>query len=65
MNHYGYQKTISTFEELAKQYDDMGRQREQLEGDGSWREVWLCFLLFAHSLEIYDRVRFELALSKQ
>lgn len=39
MNHYGYQKTISTFEELAKTHDDMVRHREQLEGDGSWRQV--------------------------
>jgi len=38
MNHYGYQKTTSSFEELAKQYDDMVRHREQLEGDGSWQQ---------------------------
>ncbi|KAH9947558.1 ubiquitin elongating factor core-domain-containing protein [Amylocystis lapponica] len=37
MNHYGYQKTISTFEELARQYDDMSRHLEMLNGDGSWR----------------------------
>ncbi|THH28275.1 hypothetical protein EUX98_g5915 [Antrodiella citrinella] len=38
MNHFGYQKTISSFEELVKQADDMARHREELEGDGSWRE---------------------------
>ncbi|KZT09134.1 uncharacterized protein LAESUDRAFT_801836 [Laetiporus sulphureus 93-53] len=37
MNHYGYQKTISTFEDLARQYDEMNRHLEMLEGDGSWR----------------------------
>ncbi|THG98805.1 hypothetical protein EW026_g3438 [Hermanssonia centrifuga] len=37
MNHYGYQKTITTYEELARQYDDMARHAEMLEGDGSWR----------------------------
>ncbi|KAH9841644.1 ubiquitin elongating factor core-domain-containing protein [Rhodofomes roseus] len=36
-NHYGYQKTISTFEDLARQYDEMNRHLEVLEGDGSWR----------------------------
>lgn len=39
MNHYGYRKTITTFEELARQYDEMERHLEQLEGDGSWRTV--------------------------
>ncbi|PCH40023.1 hypothetical protein WOLCODRAFT_88418 [Wolfiporia cocos MD-104 SS10] len=37
MNHYGYMKTISITEELAKQYDEMKRHMEMLEGDGSWR----------------------------
>ncbi|GJE98441.1 Ubiquitin conjugation factor E4 [Phanerochaete sordida] len=37
MNHYGYHKTITSFEELARQYDEMQRHLEQLEGDGSWR----------------------------
>ncbi|KAI0789740.1 ubiquitin elongating factor core-domain-containing protein [Abortiporus biennis] len=37
LNHYGYQKTISSFEELSRQYDDMERHLEMLEGDGSWR----------------------------
>ncbi|OCH84192.1 ubiquitin conjugation factor E4 [Obba rivulosa] len=37
MNHYGYQKTIDNFEELAKQYDEMNRHLEMLQGDGSWR----------------------------
>ena len=39
MNHYGYSKTITTFEDLARQHDDMNRHVEQLEGDGSWRSV--------------------------
>ncbi|EPT05311.1 hypothetical protein FOMPIDRAFT_1045367 [Fomitopsis schrenkii] len=37
MNHYGYQKAISTCEDLAKQYDEMSRHLEMLEGDGRWR----------------------------
>lgn len=41
MNHYGYRKTITTFEELARQHDEMTRHLEQLEGDGSWRTVWI------------------------
>lgn len=40
MNHYGYQKTLSSFEELAKHLEDMTRHREQLEGDGSWQQVF-------------------------
>lgn len=39
MGHYGYSKTITTFEDLARQHDDMTRHLEQLEGDGSWRSV--------------------------
>ncbi|CCL99711.1 uncharacterized protein FIBRA_01733 [Fibroporia radiculosa] len=39
MNHYGYQKTISTYEELARQYDDINRHLETLQGDGSWRST--------------------------
>ena len=39
MNHYGYQKTISVVEELAKQYDELVRHMEVVEGDGSWRGV--------------------------
>lgn len=45
MNHYGYQKTISSFEELPRQLDDISRHREQLEGDGSWQQVSL-FLIY-------------------
>lgn len=39
MNHYGQNKTISMFEELARYHDDVSRQVEMLEGDGSWRGV--------------------------
>ena len=39
MNHYGYNKTITTYEDLSRQHDDMTRHLEQLEGDGSWRTV--------------------------
>ncbi len=39
LSHYGYLKTVSNFEELARQYDDLQRHREMLEGDGSWRGV--------------------------
>jgi hypothetical protein len=39
MNHYGYRKTITTFEDLARQHDEMSRHLEQLQGDGSWQTV--------------------------
>lgn len=39
MSHYGYNKTITMFEDLARQRDDMTRQLEQLQGDGSWQSV--------------------------
>lgn len=68
MNHYGYQKTLSSFEELAKHLEDMTRHREQLEGDGSWQQVSrghyiqhsvLLFVVYLYAL----RVPSELALS--
>ncbi|KAI0927144.1 hypothetical protein AcW1_007520 [Taiwanofungus camphoratus] len=37
LNHYGYQKTISTFEDLSRQHDEMQRHLDMLTGDGSWR----------------------------
>lgn len=39
LNHYGYQKTISTFEDLSRQHDEMQRHLDMLTGDGSWRGV--------------------------
>lgn len=50
MNHYGYQKTITTFEELARYNDDLARQIEGLEGDGSWRGVSTQCVLGGNSL---------------
>lgn len=38
-SHYGYLKTVSDFEDLGRQYDDMQRHLEMLEGDGAWRGV--------------------------
>ncbi|KAI0071497.1 ubiquitin conjugation factor E4 [Panus rudis PR-1116 ss-1] len=37
MNHFGYMKTVSNAEELAREYGEIVRHGEMLEGDGSWR----------------------------
>lgn len=39
MHHYGYIKTITVFEDLARQHDEMVRHLGQLEGNGEWRGV--------------------------
>ncbi|KAF9077770.1 ubiquitin elongating factor core-domain-containing protein [Rhodocollybia butyracea] len=36
MSHYGYQKTISTYNDFAKHLDDVQRHLDFLNGDGSW-----------------------------
>ncbi|KDQ62323.1 hypothetical protein JAAARDRAFT_149126 [Jaapia argillacea MUCL 33604] len=36
MNHYGYQKTVDTYEDLAKHTDELQRHLDMLNGDGSW-----------------------------
>ncbi|KAK7677760.1 hypothetical protein QCA50_019312 [Cerrena zonata] len=37
MNHRGYMKTISNYEDLQKESSELHRHVEMLEGDGSWR----------------------------
>ncbi|EIW81074.1 hypothetical protein CONPUDRAFT_55967 [Coniophora puteana RWD-64-598 SS2] len=37
LSHYGYLRTIQTYEDFAKHLDDLQRHMEYLEGDGSWR----------------------------
>ena len=39
INHIGQQKIVNNIEELARQYDDIRRHLEALEGDQSWRGV--------------------------
>lgn len=39
MNHIGYQKTIGTFDETLRHYDELERHLEMVNGDGSWRNV--------------------------
>lgn len=39
MNHRGYMKTISNYEEMQKEHSELQRHVEMLEGDGSWRGV--------------------------
>ena len=39
MSHYGYLRTISAFEDLGKHLDDMQRQLDMINGDGSWMGV--------------------------
>ncbi|KIK52087.1 hypothetical protein GYMLUDRAFT_50156 [Collybiopsis luxurians FD-317 M1] len=36
MSHYGYQKTISSYNDLHKHIDDIQRQLDYMNGDGSW-----------------------------
>ncbi|KAG6900051.1 hypothetical protein C0993_003682 [Termitomyces sp. T159_Od127] len=36
MSHYGYLKTIQTFNNLAKHLEDLKRHLEYINGDGSW-----------------------------
>ncbi|KAI0043444.1 hypothetical protein FA95DRAFT_1563296 [Auriscalpium vulgare] len=35
-NHYGFQKTIQSFDELSKQLDDAKKHLERINGDQSW-----------------------------
>ncbi|KAG6816241.1 hypothetical protein H0H87_007478 [Tephrocybe sp. NHM501043] len=37
MSHYGYLKTIQSFNNLAKHLDDLKRHLDHINGDGSWR----------------------------
>ena len=39
MSHYGYLKTIQSFNELGKNVHELQRHLERLNGDDSWREV--------------------------
>ncbi|KAF9046597.1 ubiquitin elongating factor core-domain-containing protein [Panaeolus papilionaceus] len=36
MSHYGYLKTIQTYNNLNKHYDELQRHLDMLNGDGSW-----------------------------
>ncbi|GLB38346.1 putative ubiquitin elongating factor core [Lyophyllum shimeji] len=37
MSHYGYLKTIQTYNNLAKHLDDLQRHLDMINGDGSWQ----------------------------
>ncbi|EPQ54429.1 hypothetical protein GLOTRDRAFT_139020 [Gloeophyllum trabeum ATCC 11539] len=37
MNHYGYQRTIQWYDDLAKHIDDLQRHLDMLQGDTSWQ----------------------------
>lgn len=39
VNHTGQQKIVNNFEELARQYEDIRRHLEVLQGDQSWQGV--------------------------
>lgn len=39
MSHYGYLKTIQTYNGLGKHVDDLQRQLDMVNGDGSWMGV--------------------------
>ncbi|KII86779.1 hypothetical protein PLICRDRAFT_43444 [Plicaturopsis crispa FD-325 SS-3] len=36
LSHYGYLRTIQTYDDLHKHVDDMQRHMDMLQGDGSW-----------------------------
>ncbi|KAH9480417.1 Ubiquitin conjugation factor E4 [Psilocybe cubensis] len=36
MSHYGYLRTIQTFNDLSKSSDELQRQLDMVQGDGSW-----------------------------
>lgn len=46
MFHYGFLKTVDTFEEYAKDLDDVKKRLEQAEGDTTWQGVSLHLLQF-------------------
>jgi ubiquitin conjugation factor E4 B len=39
MSHYGYLRTIQTYNDLAKHLDDLQRHLDLLNGDNSWMGV--------------------------
>jgi len=39
MSHYGYLRTIQTFNDLSKHIEDIQRHHDMLNGDGSWMTV--------------------------
>lgn len=39
MFHYGFLKTVDTFEEYAKELDDVKKRLEQAEADTTWQNV--------------------------
>lgn len=39
MSHYGYLRTIQTYNDFGKHIEDMQRHVEMLNGDGSWMGV--------------------------
>ncbi|KAF8843284.1 hypothetical protein BDN67DRAFT_946028 [Paxillus ammoniavirescens] len=36
MGHYGYLRTTQTYEDLGKHHDELQRQHDTINGDGSW-----------------------------
>ncbi|KIJ62650.1 hypothetical protein HYDPIDRAFT_41789 [Hydnomerulius pinastri MD-312] len=36
MGHYGYLRTIQTYEDFGKQHDEMQRHHDMINGDGAW-----------------------------
>ncbi len=39
MSHYGYLKTIQTYNDFSKQIDELEKHLEFINGDGSWMGV--------------------------
>ena len=47
MSHYGYLRTIQTFNDLAKHLEDIQRHLDFINGDGSWMGVRLTILFIS------------------
>lgn len=54
--HYGFLKTVDTFEDYAKELDDVKKRLEHVEADNTWQGVSWVLLLFASESDIGDRL---------
>lgn len=39
MSHFGFLRTIQTYNNMGKHIDDLQRQLDMINGDGSWMGV--------------------------
>lgn len=55
MSHFGYIKTISTYNDLGRVLEDIERHLEWLQGDGSWMGVSLTMYLLRPFIQVSAR----------